>query len=159
MSVNPDLTVAAVIEERGRFLLVEEWVAGELVVNQPAGHVEDGETLVDAVMREVVEETAWCFRPAAILGVYLWTHPETGRSFLRTVFCGRCHSHNPALPLDDGIERALWLNRQQLAARTGSLRSPLVLRCIDDYLQGIPHPLDLVTHLDPRQAIATAIVV
>ena len=157
--MNPDLTVAALVEARGRFLLVEEWVAGELVLNQPSGHVEAGETLIDAVMREVVEETAWCFQPAAVVGVYLWTHPETGRSFLRTAFCGRCHSHDPDLPLDDGIRRALWLNRQQLAARARSLRSPMVLRCIDDFLQGTRHPLDPVTHLDASQAIATAIVV
>ncbi len=159
MLVNPDLTVAAVIEARGRFLLVEEWVAGALVVNQPAGHVEDDESLVEAVMREVVEETAWRFRPTAIVGVYLWTHPETGKSFLRAAFCGRCHSHDPDLPLDDGIQRAFWLNRQQLAARAEQLRSPMVLRCIDDFLQGSRHSLDLVTHLDPGQAIATAIVV
>jgi 8-oxo-dGTP pyrophosphatase MutT (NUDIX family) len=148
MAFKPDVTVAAITEENGRFLLVEERIGTRLVFNQPVGHVEDAETLLEAVARETREETAWLFTPEALLGVYLWRNPATGRSTLRFAFCGGVSSHNPNQPLDHGIVRTHWLSRDELIAREQRLRSPLVLRCVDDYLSGRRLPLDSVAYLD-----------
>jgi ADP-ribose pyrophosphatase YjhB (NUDIX family) len=137
------LTVAAVVEMRGRFLFVEELAGGRQVINQPAGHVEPGETFVAAVIREMQEETAWKFTPAAINGVYLWHHPETDERFLRVTFCGSCHNHNAKQPLDDGIIRTLWLTRDEAAARDNALRSPMVMRALDDYQAGVRYPVNM----------------
>lgn len=145
---KPHVTVSAVAEREGRFLVVEESVRGRLVINNPAGHLEDGETLIEAVRRETLEETAWAFEPEAITGVYLWRHPRRDKTFLRVNFCGHCHSEDSQRELDDGIHRALWLSREELQARGEQLRSPLVLRCIDDYLAGQRHPLALLQHLN-----------
>jgi len=142
------LTVAAVIENRGRFLMVEEQVGGSEVINQPAGHVEPGETFRAAVMREVSEETAWQFTPAAIVGIYLWQHPLSGERFLRVAFCGSCHDHNPRQALDEGIIRTLWLDHATLQARRPSLRSPMVLRAIEDYRSGVRYPVNMFQQLD-----------
>ena len=138
------LTVAAVVERGGRFLLVEERVRDAAVINQPAGHVENGETLVAACAREVLEETAWEFVPEALLGVY--QHRPAGRahSYLRFAFCGRLERELDR-PLDGAILRALWLGRDELAALGAArLRSPMVLACVDDYCAGIRHPLSLL---------------
>ena len=151
---NIHLTVAAVIEKRGRFLVVEEAVGGELVINQPAGHVEPGEALRDAVIRETLEETAWRFSPAAITGVYLWTQPESGERFLRVVFCGSCHDHDGTRELDEGIVRAMWLTESELQRRDEALRSPMVLRSIADYRAGIRYPVNMFQQLD-LEALAT----
>jgi 8-oxo-dGTP pyrophosphatase MutT (NUDIX family) len=147
MILRPDLTVAAIVERDGQFLLVEERVAGRMVFNQPAGHVEKGEQFVDAVVRETLEETAWTFHPEALVGVYFWEHPGQSRSFLRAAFCGRVSGHDPARRLDRGIERAVWLTRGQILARAARLRSPMVLSCVDDYLDGARYPLDVIRHL------------
>jgi 8-oxo-dGTP pyrophosphatase MutT (NUDIX family) len=147
VSWNPEVTVAAVVERDGRYLLVEELVAGQLVLNQPAGHLENGETLIEAAIRETREETAWRFRPQALVGAYLWTKPDTDRTFLRFAFCGTVDQHNAAQPLDRGIQRALWLSRDQLLAQSARLRSPMVMRCLDDYLKGRRLPLDTVAML------------
>jgi 8-oxo-dGTP pyrophosphatase MutT (NUDIX family) len=144
---NLHLTVAAIIEDRNRFLMVEEMVQGELVINQPAGHVEPGETLPEAASRETREETAWQFSPEALIGLYLWQQPENGERFLRAVFTGKHFGHDQQQPLDTGIERALWLSREELERRGPQLRSPMVLRAIDDYLAGKRYPLDVVKHL------------
>ena len=144
MPLRPDLTVAAVVERDGRFLLVEERVGTQLVFNQPAGHVERGEQLVAAVIRETLEETAWDFRPEALVGVYFWGVPEKHRSFMRFAFTGEVTSHDKTRRLDRGILRAVWLTHEQIVERTPRLRSPMVLRCIEDYLQGQRYPLDLV---------------
>lgn len=146
MSWKPDVTVAAVIENEGRFLLVEERIGGRLVFNQPAGHLEANESLAAAVIRETLEETAWHLEPTALVGIYLWQQPDKARSFLRVTFCGRATRHEPQRPLDRGIRRALWLTREQLVERAERLRSPMVLRCIDDYLQGARFGLELVKH-------------
>jgi 8-oxo-dGTP pyrophosphatase MutT (NUDIX family) len=159
MSLNPDVTVAAVVMRDGRFLLVEERIAGRLVINQPAGHLEDGETLVEAAMREAREETAWGFRPEALVGTYLWRNPDNGRSFLRFAFCGDVEGHRPNQPLDRGIVRALWLARAELAAQPSRLRSPLVMRCIEDFLAGKRQPLDSVACLDLQSALHVPSVV
>lgn len=142
--MKPDLTVAAVVERDGEFLFVEERVGNQLVFNQPAGHVERGEALIDAVVRETLEETAWTFEPEALLGVYLWEQPEKERSFLRFAFRGRVTAHDPQRRLDRGIRRALWMTRDELAARSARLRSPMVMRCVDDYCAGHHHPLEVL---------------
>lgn len=146
-NVQPELTVAAVVERNGRFMFVEEKVSGRLVLNQPAGHVEAGETLVDAVVREALEETAWSFVPEAIIGVYLCGREGARNPFLRVAFAGRCTSHDSSRKLDVGIERVLWLSRPALEARSSDLRSPMVIRAVDDYQRGIRYPIDLFQDL------------
>jgi 8-oxo-dGTP pyrophosphatase MutT (NUDIX family) len=153
VSWNPEVTVAAIVERDGRYLMVEERSAGRLVLNQPAGHLEDRETLVDAVIRETREETAWRLTPAALIGTYLWRNPETERTFLRFAFCGSVDDHRPEQALDTGIVRAVWLSHEQLLAQPGRLRSPLVLRCLDDYLRGMRQPLDSVAALSLESAL------
>ncbi len=145
---KPHLTVAAICENNNRFLLVEEHIEGNTVLNQPAGHVEEGEDLISAVIRETREETAWCFHPEALLGFYLWRAPAGG-TYLRVAFVGHCDDHRPQQALDEGILRARWLSRSELLNDPATPRSPLVLRCIDDYLAGRRYPLSqLVTLLD-----------
>ena len=147
MSVRPDLTVAAVVERNGQFLLVEERVDNSMVFNQPAGHVERGEDLIAAAIRETLEETAWTFVPHALTGIYLWEQPEKQRSFLRFTFCGEVTSHDTQRRLDRGIERAVWMDRAHIVSRSSRLRSPMVMRCVDDYLEGRRYPLDIVQHM------------
>ena len=153
---RPDLTVAAIVEREGEFLLVEERVRGALVLNQPAGHVEPGESPQAAVVRETFEETAWHFEPSALTGLYLWRHPENGRTILRLAFAGECTRHDPTRRLDRGIARALWLTRAQIAAHERALRSPMVLRCIDDYLRGERYPLGALKLLETHHAAIAA---
>lgn len=152
MSFRPDVTVAAVVERDGRFLLVEERAARRIVINQPAGHLERGESLLDAVVRETLEETACLMSPEALVGVYLWHSTGADRTFLRFAFCGSVSDPQPGRRLDRAILRSLWLTREQLQARSGALRSPLVMRCVDDYLAGARHPLDLLAALDLAEA-------
>jgi len=158
MARTPDITVAAVTETDGRFLVVEERINRRLVFNQPAGHVEDGETLLEAVVREVREETAWGFEPRELLGVYIWQNPASGRSYLRFAFTGKVMDHDAQQPLDRGIVSTHWLSRDDLRKREPRLRSPLVLRCIEDYLGGTRRPLDTVAKLDLQSAITVAAV-
>lgn len=159
MTYRPDLTVAAVVEQNGKFLLVEERVGNRMVFNQPAGHVERGEQFIDAAIRETLEETAWAFHPQALVGIYLWESPEKQRSFLRITYCGQVDAHDPLRRLDRGIERAVWMSREQIVMRESRLRSPMVLKCIDDYLDGARYPLDVAKHLlkDARTAGVTDI--
>ena len=158
MARNPDITVAAVTETGGRFLVVEERINRRLVFNQPAGHVEHGETLLQAVVREVREETAWGFQPQALLGVYLWRNPASGRGYMRFAFTGSVLDHDAAQPLDRGIVCTHWLSRDDLREREPRLRSPLVLRCIEDYLGGTRLPLDPIAKLDIHSAASVAAV-
>lgn len=153
-----ELTVAAVVEARGRFMLVEERVGGRLVLNQPAGHVEAGESLAAAVIREALEETAWTFVPEATIGVYLWGREGGHNPFLRVAFAGRCVAHDGQRALDDGIERVLWLSRSELVARSAQLRNPMVLRAVDDYERGIRYPVDLFQDLALEQLALRAAV-
>jgi NADH pyrophosphatase NudC (nudix superfamily) len=145
---TPEITVAAITETDGRFLVVEERINQRLVFNQPAGHVEHGESLVTAVVREVREETAWRFEPASVIGVYLWRSPESGVMTMRFAFSGTVDDHQAAQPLDHGIIGTHWLSRTDLQEREQRLRSPLVMRCIEDYLGGKRQPLASVGHLD-----------
>jgi 8-oxo-dGTP pyrophosphatase MutT (NUDIX family) len=144
---KPHVTVAAVVEKQGRFLIVEEFVEGQPVYNQPAGHLDPGESLIDAVIRETREETGWRFHPEALIGIQLWRHPQHGKTFLRFSFCGDCSDHDANAELDTGIIHALWLSRDELADADRKLRSPMVLRSIDDYLQGKRYSLDILEQI------------
>ena len=141
-----ELTVAAIAERDGRFLVVEERIDGRLVFNQPAGHLEASETLLEAVVRETLEETGCHVRPEAVSGLYLWRSPRRGTTILRTSFVVTVLSEVENAVLDTGIERAVWLTREELAS-SERLRSDFVLRTIDDYLAGQRLPLDVVTHI------------
>jgi len=145
----PRVTVAAVAERDGRFLVVEEQTSEGLRINQPAGHLEPGETLTQAVVREMIEETAHSFVPQALVGAYM-THvdrPNGAVTYLRFTFSGRAESLAQPGPLDDGIVRALWLTEDELRACSQRHRTPLVMRSLDDYLAGRRFPLDFVhTH-------------
>ena len=146
MRFTPHVTVAAIAEDAGRFLMVRERIGVHVRYNQPAGHLEEGESLHEAVVRETLEETAWHFRPQALIGLYRWIAPD-GTTFLRAAFSGQAERHDPARDLDTGIEAAEWLNLDQIRALGDALRSPLVLRCIEDYRAGIRHPLELLQDL------------
>ena len=143
-----DVTVAALIEHHERFLLVEERAGGQIVYNQPAGHLEPDESLLDAVVRETREETGYRFEPRYLLGVYLWRSEASDTTFLRVAFTGAFVPPASPARLDDGIIAVHWMSRNQLLGLRTQLRSPMVLRCIDDYLAGIRFPLDCLTHLD-----------
>ena len=144
MSWRPELTVAAVIEREQRFLIVEERISGARVFNQPAGHVETGEALLAAVIRETREETAWEFRPSAMIGMYLWRKPRSDVYTLRFAFTGELLNHDPTQSLDRPVIGTHWLSRDDLLVREPQLRTPLVLRCIDDFLAGRRLPLSAV---------------
>lgn len=148
MTWRPDLTVAAVVQREGRFLIVEERINGATVFNQPAGHVEDRESVITAVIRETLEETAWHFTPQHFLGLYLWRNEDNGRSTVRIAVSGEVTTREPSRRLDHGILDTHWLTRDELVARTSQLRSPLVLNCIDDYLAGRRHELNALNHLE-----------
>jgi 8-oxo-dGTP pyrophosphatase MutT (NUDIX family) len=158
MAWTPEVTVAAVVVRDDRFLMVEERIQGKLVINQPAGHLEDRETLLDAAIRETREETAWRFAPEALVGIYLWRNPVNARGFLRFAFCGTVDDHRPGQPLDRGIVRAPWLTLDELSA-SDRLRSPLVMRCVEDFLAGRRQPLDTVACLDLDSALRVPSVV
>src|SRR5512140_1908005 len=149
---KPSVTVAAVIERDGRFLLVEEETAEGLRLNNPAGHLDPGESPEQACAREALEETAHEFRPTALLGVYLarFQRPSSQEdiTYLRMAFCGELGAHDPLRSLDTGIVRTLWLTLDELRDSAPRHRSPLVLRCIEDYLAGVRHPLSLL-YTDP----------
>ena len=139
---KPHVTVAAVIEREQRFLLVEEETANGLAFNQPAGHLEEGEDFITAVKREVQEETAWQFEPEHFIGVYSWRKNPQSVTYLRLCFTGKVFNHNPQQALDAGIVQTHWLTRDELSKQ--SLRSPLVINCVDDYLNGVRYPLSVL---------------
>lgn len=150
---KPSVTVAAVIEQVSdgvsRFLLVEEHTAEGLKLNNPAGHLDPGESPEQGVVRETLEETARVFTPHSVVGVYLsrFQRPATGEdvTYLRLAYAGSVGEPDPARPLDDGIVRTLWMTLEELRASRERHRSALVLTCIEDYLAGRRHPLSLVT--------------
>ena len=145
MQWKPNATVAAVVEDNGRFLLVEEEIAGKLVFNQPAGHLEQGENLLEAVKREVLEETAWEFEPTALVGVYLYpSQNDPELTYLRFCFAGHCTNEHKDKELDEGIVRAAWLTTAELEQEQQRMRSPMVMECINDYLDGQRYPLAML---------------
>lgn len=155
MALKPDVTVAAIVERDEHFLVVQERAARRVVLNQPAGHLESGESLLQAVVRETLEETGYAFTPQAVIGLYLWRGADE-RTFLRVAFAGTVGARADGVRLDRAIIRAVWLRREQLEERRAELRSPLVLRCIDDYLRGACYPLGLLNHVQPDPAAALA---
>lgn len=152
---KPNVTVAAIIERDGRFLLVEEETAEGLKLNNPAGHLDPGESPTEGCAREVLEETAHLFRPTALLGIYLSRaqRASTGEdvTYLRLAFCGELGAHDAARALDHGIVRTLWLTPEEI--RASAHRSPLLMRCVDDYLAGVRHPLSAI-YTDPSVTAA-----
>lgn len=149
---RPSVTVAAVIEREGRYLLIEEHTPEGLRLNNPAGHLEPGEALVAACTREALEETAYAFTPTALVGVYMarFARPATGEeiTYLRFAFCGELGAFAADRALDTGIVRTLWLTPGEIRASQDRHRSPLLLRCVEDHLAGQRHPLALL-HTDP----------
>lgn len=141
----PHATVATIVEKEGKFLLVEELINGtELVLNQPAGHVENNETFFQAAIRETYEETGWKVELESVLGLYVYRVPERDLTFHRVTFIAHAVDLDPSLTLDEGIVRALWMTRDEIAAAKERLRSPLVLECVDDYLNGKQFPLSMI---------------
>lgn len=143
----PHVTVAAVIERDGKFLFVEEQLDQAIVINQPAGHWEKQESLIQAVIRETLEETAYHVQPNALVGIYRWPHPHQDITYLRFVFSGDILAHEDGRALDQGILRACWLSPDELHNQRARHRSPLVQLCLQDYLAGKRYPLALLTHL------------
>ncbi|MGH8736985.1 MAG: NUDIX hydrolase [Burkholderiales bacterium] len=142
---RPSVTVAAVIERDGRFLFVEEIADAKRVLNQPAGHLEPGESLLEACVRETLEETAHALEPSALVGIYRWRHEPSDTTFLRFAFAGSVSGPDAARGLDKEIVATHWLTPGELAARRAAHRSPLVARCVADYLAGARFPLDVLS--------------
>lgn len=143
---KPSVTVAAVIERDGRFLLVEEDTDHGRLFNQPAGHLDPGETLIRAVSRDTLEETAYAFEPTGLLGVYQYHSGADDVTYIRFAFTGDITAHEPGRALDTGIVQALWLTPQEIRQEAGRHRSPLVMRCVEDYLAGRRYPLAVLHH-------------
>ena len=148
MTWKPNVTVAAIIEQDGKFLLVEEHTSQGLKLNQPAGHLEANESLLNAVVREALEESAYDFEPQHLIGVYRWHADTSNTTYLRFAYSGRILAHHAGQALDDGIVRAVWMTPEEIRATTPRHRSPLILQCVEDYLAGKRYPLELVTHYD-----------
>lgn len=144
---KPNVVVAAVIERADKFLLVEEEADGRYVFNQPAGHLDEGESLLHAVVREVQEETAWRFTPEHLIGVYRWQRVPGETTYLRFCFTGSVSDHQSTQALDHGIVRAAWLTPAEIDGLGDKLRSPLVQRCIRDYQAGVRFPLSVLQDL------------
>lgn len=146
-----DLTVAAVVEHEGRFLLVEEYASGSRVFSQPGGHIEAGESPDQAVTRETLEETGCDVACQDLIGVYLWIHPQTRQQFLRIVYSAQFLNCDEQRALDDGIIGRQWLTLDEIAGRQSILRSPVVLRCVRDYVAGQRKSDSLLTRMMPLQ--------
>ena len=144
---RPHVTVACVVADRERYLMVEEEVSGRLVYNQPAGHLEDGESLAAAAVRETLEETGWTVTLQHLISIQQWRSTEHGDGVIRFTFAAKALNHDPARPLDTGIQRALWLSRSEIVALGERLRSPLVLPSIDAWLAGQRLPLSSLSFL------------
>jgi NADH pyrophosphatase NudC (nudix superfamily) len=145
---KPNVTVAAVIEKDEKFLLVEEHTSKGLMFNQPAGHLEAHESLLKAVVRETREESAYEFEPQHLVGIYRWFSASADTTYLRFAFSGQIVRHFPSQTLDEGIVRAVWMTLDEIRATVSRHRSPLILRCIEDYLAGKCYPLEIITHYE-----------
>lgn len=146
---KPHVTVAAIVPRDGCFLLVEEYIQGTLLLNQPAGHLEPGESLLEAAYRETLEETAWTIKLTGLVAIYQWSAPNSGEQFLRFTFAAEALDHDPKRKLDAGVARTVWLSRDELEQAAHRTRSPMVLRGVDDYLSGKHLPLNTVQSLLP----------
>lgn len=153
-----DLTVSAVIERDGEYLLVEEIASGAVVLNQPGGHLETGESPEEAIVREVLEETGCEVSCAELVGVYLWIHPQSRQQFLRIVYVAELLSEDESRPLDDGIVAKRWLSRADVEHRRRNLRSPIVERCIRDFEAGRRQPGSLIAGMLPLQQNVHAVL-
>ena len=142
---RPAVTVATVVERDGRFLIVEEETRAGRKLNQPAGHLESGETIAEGAARETLEETGWRVRPTHLIGIYTWSAADNGATFVRFTYAAEAQGHEAGRALDEGIVQALWLTYEELVARRADHRSPLVLRSVDDPRAGHRFPADLVT--------------
>jgi ADP-ribose pyrophosphatase YjhB (NUDIX family) len=147
---KPNVTVAALIERDGRFLLVEEETPDGIRFNQPAGHLDEGESLMEACARETLEETAWRFRPTALVGIYMWPRPkrtdESDITYLRFAFAGTLGDEQAGRSLDTGILRAVWMTPREIEASRERHRSPLVWQGVQDYLAGRRYPMEILRH-------------
>lgn len=146
----PHVTVATVVERKGRFLFVEEEANGELVINQPAGHWEQGETLMQGAVRETLEETGWRVEITGLVGIYEYQPPELDYGFLRFAFSARAIEHLADQPIDPAIRRWFWMDQQELRQETYRHRSPMVQQCLEDYWTVKRYPLAVLNHLTPR---------
>lgn len=144
MTWTPHVTVATIIERDNRYLMVYEESDGKKVYNQPAGHLDPNETLLDAAIRETLEETGWTIQLTGVVGVNLYTAPSNGITYFRTTFIGEVISHDAKRPLDTGIIEAVWLSYEELLERKEQLRSPMTLQIIEDYRTGRRFPLSVV---------------
>ena len=144
MTWAPHVTVATIIERDNRFLMVYEEADGKKVYNQPAGHLDPNETLLEAAIRETLEETGWAIKLTGIVGINLYTAPSNGITYFRTTFIGEAISHDPSRTLDTGIIEAVWLTYEEIFARQEQLRSPMTLHIIDDYRAGKHFPLTVI---------------
>ncbi len=145
---KPNVTVAAIAEHDGKFLMVEERTDEGVKLNQPAGHLEPDESLIAGSIRETLEETAYVFVPEYLVGVYRWHKPAGNITYLRFAFAGRVGERHAQLRLDKEIIRTLWLKPEEIVSSQARHRSPLVLRCVEDYLRGSRHSLGLLVDYD-----------
>ena len=143
---KPNVTVAAVIERDGRYLLVEEETSEGIRFNQPAGHLEEGESLLAACAREVLEETRFHFLPQRLVGIYQWPKPSGGITYLRFCFAGELQGEDTGRALDAGIIAPRWLSLDEVKFCVEQHRSPLILQCIEDFSAGLSYPLSLIRH-------------
>ncbi len=141
------MTVATIVARNDQFLCVEEYGRNGPVLNQPAGHWEECETLIEAAQRETLEETGWHVAISHLCGIYQWRHPSNKETFLRFCFVGECLHQDPTRALDPAIIAVHWLSREQLLQRQQDWRSPMLMRCLDDYSSGHRYPLDLIHSL------------
>lgn len=144
MNWYPHVTVATVVEQQGRFLMVEEETESGVVFNQPAGHLERDETLQQAALRETLEETGWSVTLQGVVGVGLYTSPHNQVTYHRTTFFASADQHHPERALDSGILRAVWMSYEEILQNSDKLRSTLVLEVIDRYRAGHQYPLDMI---------------
>lgn len=147
---KPNVTVAAIVEQDGKYLLVEEEpeAGSGLFLNQPAGHLDPGESIIQGAIRETLEETAYTLVPEYLLGIYHWHSHRVDTTYIRFAFCGRVTHHDPERVLDAGILRAAWFSLDEIHQRIQRHRSPLVMQCIQDHIAGKRYPLELLTHYE-----------
>ena len=149
---KPNVTVAALIERDGRYLLVEEETDDGISLNQPAGHLDENESLIDACVRETLEESAWQFIPTALVGMYQWMRPQGDITYLRFAFAGTLGEFDEKRKLDTGILRTVWMTPEEIRSTQDRHRSPLIWQCVQDHLSGRRFPLDLIRHYGAQES-------